>query len=206
MHEFIDFAAFGIRSSGALSKNDVANRVEARIRVTHIDKFPMTTTLLANEQFGNILTCIEALCEVARIGSNSTRCRRKLRVNTCREVDGKREFAAGSVETAGYVSTENGAGVPCVNEKKDGFKGKPDGIVFVGHDLKPFIQVSIDALNKHRMVVVAGQTVVIDVEEVEGLLEHTQKLGVLVEDNCVAKAVTENDAHECRGKCLSGFV
>ena len=33
----------------------------------------------------------------------------------------------------------------------------------------------------------------IDVEEVEGFLEHTHELGVLVEDVHVAKTVSEND-------------
>jgi hypothetical protein len=49
VHEFIDLSALGIGSSGALSKNDVTNRVEARIRAASINEFPMPTTLLANE-------------------------------------------------------------------------------------------------------------------------------------------------------------
>jgi len=180
VHEFIDLAALGIGSSGAPSKNDVANGVNARFRVASIDKFPMPTTLLTNEQFGNILTCVKALGEVARIGSDSTRCGDKLRVSTRREIDWKREFAADGNEAAGNVSTWNRTGVPCVNKKKDGFEGDPDGIAFVRHDAKPFIQISIDAFNKHRIVVVARQNMIIDVEEIEGFLEHTHKLGVLV--------------------------
>ena len=172
MHEFINFAVFGIRLSGAPSKNDVTNRVEASIRAASIDKFPMPTMLLANEQLDNILTCVEALHEVARIGSNSTRCRRRLCVNTCREIDGKKIVANGD-KASGNLSTRNRAGVPSVNEKKDGFECNPDGITFVCHDSKPFIQVSIDALDEHWIVVVARQNVIIDVEEVEGFLEHT---------------------------------
>ena len=37
------------------------------------------------------------------------------------------------------------------------------------------------------------QNMTIDVEEVEGFLEHTHELGVLVEDVRVAKTVSEND-------------
>ena len=40
-------------------------------------------------------------------------------------------------KAAGNGSTQNGAGVPCINEKKDGFKGNLDRIEFVGHDAKP---------------------------------------------------------------------
>jgi hypothetical protein len=73
--------------------------------------------LLANKQVGDILKFVEALHKVARIGSDGTRCRRKLCMNTCREIDGKREFAADGKEAAGNVSTQNRAGVPSVNEK-----------------------------------------------------------------------------------------
>ena len=123
-------------------------------------------------------------------------------MSTSREIDGKREFAANGNEALGNISIRNRPGVPCVNEKKDGFKGGPDGITSVCHDVKPFIQISIDALNEHRIVVVARQNMIIDVEEVEGFLEHTHKLGVLVKDDRVAKAVSENDVHEGRGECL----
>jgi hypothetical protein len=83
-------------------------------------------------------------------------------VSTCREVDVKREFTADGNEAAGNVSTRNRTRVPCVNEKKDGFEGNPNGIAFVtSHDVKPFIQISIDALNEHRIVVVARQNMII---------------------------------------------
>jgi hypothetical protein len=54
-----------------------------------------------------------------------------------------------------------------------GFEGNPDGITFISHDVKPFIQISIDALNKHWIAVVARQNMIIDVEEIKGFLEHT---------------------------------
>jgi hypothetical protein len=49
VHEFINLSALGIGLSGTLSKNDVTNRVEARIRAASINEFPMPTTFLANE-------------------------------------------------------------------------------------------------------------------------------------------------------------
>ena len=49
MHEFINLAVLGIGSSGAPSKNDVANRINVRVRAVGIDEFPMPTMLLANE-------------------------------------------------------------------------------------------------------------------------------------------------------------
>ncbi len=164
MHEFVDSAAFGIETSGTPIKNNVTNRVKARIKLASIDKFPMPTTLLTNEQVGNIVTCVKALREVARIGSDGTRCRRKLCVTTCREIDGKREFVADGNEAARNVSARNGAGVPSVNEKKDGFERDPDGIAFVCHDSKPFVQVSIDAFDEHWIIVVPRQNVIIEFE------------------------------------------
>jgi hypothetical protein len=93
-------------------------------------------------------------------------------VSTCREVDVKREFTADGNEAAGNVSTRNRTGVPSVNKKKDGFESDPDGIAFIRHDAKPFIQVSIDALNEHGVMVVARQNMVVDVEEIKGFLEY----------------------------------
>ena len=87
MHEFIDLAALGIGSSGAPSKNDVADGINARVRAVGIDEFPMPTTLLPNEELGDISTCLKALGEVVRIGSDSTRCGSKLRMSTHREID-----------------------------------------------------------------------------------------------------------------------
>jgi hypothetical protein len=206
MHEFIDLAALGIGSSGAPSKHNVSDGINARVRAAGIDEFPMQTTLLPDKELGNILTCVKALGEVARIGGDSSRCGGKLRVSTRREIDWKREFAANGNEAAGNVSTRNRTGVPSVNKKKDGFEGNPDGITFICHDTKLFIQVSIDALNEHGVMVVARQNMIVDVEEIKEFLEYTHKLGVLVQDDRMAKAVSENDAHEGRGECFSGSV
>ena len=57
-------------------------------------------------------------------------------------------------EAAGNVSTRNGARIPGVNEKEDSFESYPNGIVLICHDAKPFIQVPVDALDEHRIVVV----------------------------------------------------
>ena len=74
MHEFINLAVLGIGSSGAPSKNDVANRINVRVRAVGIDEFPMPTTLLLDKELGDIMTCVKALGKVARVGSDSTRC------------------------------------------------------------------------------------------------------------------------------------
>ena len=88
----------------------------------------------------------------------------------------------------------------------DGFNSDPYGVAFIRHDAKPFIEVSNDALNEHGVMVIARQNMIVCVEEIKQFLEYTHKLGVLVEDDCVAKAVLKNDAHKGRGKCLSGSV
>ena len=77
-------------------------------------------------------------------------------MSTCREVNGKREFAAEGNEAAGNVSTRHGAGVPSVDEQEDSFESNPNGIALICHDAKPFIQIPVDALDKHRIVVVPG--------------------------------------------------
>ena len=139
MHEFIDLAALGIGSSGASSKNDVSDGINARVGVVGINELPVPTTLLPNEELDDILICVKALGEVARIGSDSARCGSELRVSTRRKIDWKREFAADGNEAAGNVCTRNRTGVPSVNQKKDGFESDPDRIAFIRHDAKPLI-------------------------------------------------------------------
>lgn len=77
-------------------------------------------------------------------------------MSTCREVNGKGEFAAEGNEAAGNVSTRHGAGVPSVDEQEDSFESNPNGIALICHDAKSFIQIPVDALDKHRIVVVPG--------------------------------------------------
>ena len=139
MHEFINLAALRIGSSGASSKNDVSDGINARVGAAGVNELPVPTALLPNEELGDIVTCVKALGEVARIGSDSTRCGSELRVSTRRKIDWKREFAADGNEAAGNVCTRNRTGVPSVNQKKDGFESDPDGITFIRHDAKPLI-------------------------------------------------------------------
>jgi hypothetical protein len=139
MHEFINLAALRIGSSGASSKNDVSDGINARVGAAGVNELPVPTALLPNEELGDMLTCVKALGEVARIGSDSTRCGSELRVSTRRKIDWKREFAADGNEAAGNVCTRNRTGVPSVNQKKDGFESDPDGITFIRHDAKPLI-------------------------------------------------------------------
>jgi hypothetical protein len=64
MNEFIDLAALRVGPSGASSKDDVIDRVSARIRTAGVNEFAMPTTLLANEQLRDFVACGKALSEV----------------------------------------------------------------------------------------------------------------------------------------------
>ena len=55
--ELIDDASFGIRSNCATRKNDVANRVDMRVRPTSVDKFLMVQSMFLKEEFSGLMTC-----------------------------------------------------------------------------------------------------------------------------------------------------
>jgi hypothetical protein len=117
MNEFINLSTLGIGPSGASSEDDVIDRVSVRIGMAGIDEFAMPTTLLANKQFRDFVTCGKAFSEVSGIRGDGTRCGHEISVSTCREVNGKREFAAEGNKAAGNVNTRNGAGVPGVDSR-----------------------------------------------------------------------------------------
>ncbi len=74
------------------------------------------------------------------------------------------EFASNSNETLGDICAWDWAGVPCIDEKEDGFEGNPDAVAFVGHDLETFVEIAIDMFDQHGVVITPREDVAIDVE------------------------------------------
>ena len=72
--------------------------------------------------------------------------------------------------------------------------------MFVAHDAKSLIEVPIYVLDKHRIVVCTQENMTIDFEEVQGLAADAKELAVFVEHSCMAKAVSEKNAHDGGGK------
>ncbi len=103
-------------------------------------------------------------------------------------------------ETAGDIHPRNGAGVPHVQEQEDCLEGNPHQILFVAHDAKSLIEVPIYVLDKHRIVVCTQENMTIDFEEVQGLTADAKELAVFVKHSCMAKAVSEKNAHDGGGK------
>ena len=69
-----------------------------------------------------------------------------------------------SDETSQYICAWDWAGVPCVDEEKDGFKGDPDAVAFVGHDFETFVEVMINAFDQHGVVITPREDMTVDVE------------------------------------------
>jgi hypothetical protein len=70
-----------------------------------------------------------------------------------REIDRKGKLAANSNETAGNVRPGNGAGVPRVEEQEDCLKGYSDRIALVAHYPQALVEIPIDTLDEHGVVV-----------------------------------------------------
>jgi hypothetical protein len=121
-------------------------------------------------------------------------------VFTTREVDRKGELATDGHETARDVRPGDGTGVSRVKEQEYRLEGYPDRIALVTHDPQGLIQISIDTLNEHRVVVRTGQEVTINLQKVQRLAAYAKELAVLVQDCHVAKTVSKKNAHEGRSE------
>ncbi len=75
----------------------------------------------------------------------------------CGKINWEGEFTANGDHTPRDVSVRDGAQVPGIYEQKDGFEGNTKGITFVHHDTQSCIEVAVEALNNHRIVVAATE-------------------------------------------------
>jgi hypothetical protein len=83
-------------------------------------------------------------------------------VFTTGEVDRKGELAADGHETARNVRPGDGTGVPRIKEQEYCLEGYPDRIALVTHDPQGLIEILIDTLNEHGVVVRTGKDVTIN--------------------------------------------
>ena len=72
---------------------------------------------------------------------------------TSREINRECEFPAQCDHTARDIGARDGARIPGVNEKQNGFQGDACGIALIGHDFQAIIQISVEAFDEHRVVV-----------------------------------------------------
>ena len=114
----------------------------------------------------------------------------------CREVDWELKFTAKSNKASGEICTRNGGAVPCIKEEQDRFHSNPDGVTFVGHNFQTFVEIAIDALDQHTVVISTREDVAINLQEVNGFFAHTKEFTILVQDDSVAKAKSKLDFHD----------
>jgi hypothetical protein len=87
------------------------------------------------------------------VGLDGFGCRREVEVLGGREVNGEGEHAACDDETARDVNARDARSIPGVDEEKNGLGGDPDGIALVGHNLKAFVEIPIQVLHNHCVMV-----------------------------------------------------
>jgi hypothetical protein len=135
---------------------------------------------------------------------DSWRSRRKFPMLVRREVDRKLEFTTNSNEAAGEIGTRNGGTILCIDKKKYSLHGDTHRTTFVGHNFQSFIQISIDTLDHHWVVVIPGENMAVQLKEFECVLEGTKEFAILVQDNCMAEPKFQLNFHDGRSKCLGG--
>ena len=110
----------------------------------------------------------------------------------CGEIDW--EFK--SNKALGEICTRNGSTAPCIKEEQDRFHSSPDGVTFVGHNFQTFVEIAIDTLDQHTIVISTREDVAINLQEINGFFAHTKEFTILVQDNSVAKAKSQLDFHD----------
>ncbi len=68
-------------------------------------------------------------------------------------------------------------------------------VSFVHHDLQTFVEIAVDMLHKHGVMISAVKNMAIDLEKVKGFAADTKEFAVFVEHNSVTKAVLHDDLH-----------
>ena len=61
--------------------------------------------------------------------------------------------------------------------------------MLVYHDFQSFVQIAVDLLHKHGIVIPAGEDVAVNFEEIKGFPTNPKEFAVLVKDNRTAEAV-----------------
>ncbi len=80
----------------------------------------------------------------------------------CGKVNWEGKFVADGNHTPRDVSAGDRAQVPGIYEQKDGFKGSTSRITFVCHDMQSCIEVAVEALNNHWIVVATAENMTIN--------------------------------------------
>ena len=64
------------------------------------------------------------------------------------------------------------------------------------HNFQTFVEIAIDALDQHTIVISTREDVAINLQEVNGFFAHTKEFAILVQDDSVAKAKSQLDFHD----------
>ena len=98
--ELVDLALLGVGAHCASCKDNIANRVDSRIRSRRIDELPVDAVLFLNQEKGYLVTRSEAGGELLRVGRNSAGCQSELSIFAYGKIDAKSKFSTDSNKAA----------------------------------------------------------------------------------------------------------
>jgi hypothetical protein len=113
-------------------------------------------------------------------------------------INWKLKFLSYHNYTAREVGPQNRGAVPCIHQVKDGFHDNFDGNVFVGHNFQSFVEVMVDPLHHHRVVISTRKDVTIELREVTSFFAPAKKVTVLVQDNSMTETKAQLILHDCQ--------
>jgi hypothetical protein len=92
------------------------------------------------------------------------------------EINQKLKFLSCGNKAAGEVGPRNRGTLPCIYQEEDGFHCNSDGTAFIGHNFQSFVEVVVNNLNHHRVVISTGKDVTIELKEVTSFFACAKKL------------------------------
>ena len=120
------------------------------------------------------------------------------------KVDGELEFSANSGNTAGDVSTVNGASIPSICGNGDGGTDALKGATIVGGNGNSFVQVAEKTLDTNSLVVAPGNWVEGDLKDIAHGSEGSLKSATGINHNETTQAnLEQNILEEQDGKGVS---
>ena len=78
--------------------------------------------------------------------------------------------------------------------------------MLVYHDFQSFVQIAVDLLHKHGIVIPTGEDAAVNFEEIEGFPTNPKEFAVLVEDNRMAETIVHDDLHNRGCKSVGKWV
>ena len=149
----------------------------------------MRGTIFLNEDLRELSAGFQLLRKCLRIRRYVRRGRGELQMLVFGVINWEGKLPTDCTKTSRYVSARHRARIPSVKRQKYSFLRYPNRTALGAQNLQTIVEVFVDTLDQHRIVVGAGKNVAVNQEQIQCLPAYTKKFAVFVEDRCRTETV-----------------